>query len=68
MWIAGFKNINFLDEIPNVWLNDLLETIVYKTLRSSWYLLLTILQRTNTTSVIYKQITFLQFLSLFTSL
>ena len=31
-----FKYINFLDEIPNNWPNDLLGTNVQKTLESCW--------------------------------
>ena len=59
-----FKNINFFDEIPSNWPNDLLGTNVYKTLESCWQLLLTVLQCTNTTSVISKWGTFSPFSSL----
>ena len=31
-----FKNIKFLGEISNNWLNDLLRTNVYKTSESCW--------------------------------
>ena len=31
-----FKNITFLDEISDNWLNDFLGTNVYKTLESCW--------------------------------
>ena len=37
-----FRNIRFLDEISNNWPNDLLETILCKTLESCWYSFLTI--------------------------
>ena len=49
-----FKNIKFLGETSNNWPNDLLGTNVYKTLESCWWSLLTILQCTNTTSLISK--------------
>ena len=49
-----FKNIKIMGEISNNWTN------VYKTLESCWYLL-TILQCTNTTSVISKWGTFSPF-------
>ena len=49
-----FKNIKFLGEISNNWPKDLLGTNVYKTLDFCWWLLLTILQWTNGTSVISK--------------
>ena len=58
-----FKNIIFFGEISSNWPNDLLELIVYKTLESHWWLLLTILQCTITTSVFSKWGTF----SLFSS-
>ena len=41
-----------MGEISNNWPNDLLGTNVYKTLESCWQSLKTILQCTNTTSVI----------------
>ena len=44
----------FLVETSNNWPNDLLGTNVYKTLEFCWELLLTILQCTNTASVISK--------------
>ena len=47
-----FKNIKFCGEISNNWLNELLGTNVYKTLESYWWLLWTVLQCTNATSVI----------------
>ena len=47
-----FKNIKFLGEISNNWPNSLLGTNAYKTLKSCWQSLLTILQCTNTTSII----------------
>ena len=55
-------------EISNNWPNYLLGTNVYKTLESCWYSFFTILQWTNTTSVISKWGLFSPFLSLFISL
>ena len=43
-----FKNIKFLGEISNNWLNDIFGKNVCKTLDSCWYSLLAILQWTNT--------------------
>ena len=48
-----FKNIKLLCEISNNWPNNLLRTNVYKTFEFCWYLLLTILQWANATSVIF---------------
>ena len=43
-----FKNIKFLGEISNNWLNDIFGKNGCKTLDSCWYSLLAILQWTNT--------------------
>ena len=53
-----------MGEISNKLPNDLFGTNVYKTLESCWSLLLTIIQWTNTTSVISRGGTFSPFLSL----
>ena len=53
-----------MSEISNNWPNDLLGTNVYKTLESCWWSLLTILQCTNTGSVISKWGTLSPFLFL----
>ena len=58
-----FKNKKVSDEISNNWLNDLLGINIYKTLKPCWLSLLTILQWTNTTSVISKWGIFSVFLS-----
>ena len=50
--------------ISNNWPNDLLGKNVYKTLKSCWQLLLTIVQWRNGTSIISKWGTFSPFLSL----
>ena len=60
-----FKNINILGEISNNWPNDLLGINVYNTLELCWWLLLTILQWTNITSLISKWSTFSLFSSYF---
>ena len=59
-----FKNIKVLDEMSNYWSNDLIETNLCKTLESWIYSLLTILQWTNTTSLISKWGIFSPFSSL----
>ena len=59
-----FKGIKFVGEISNKLPNGLFGTNVYKTLESCWQSLLTVIQRTNTTSVISRCGTFSPFLSL----
>ena len=59
-----FVKIWFVGEISSKLSNGLFGTNVYKTLESCWWLLLTILQGTNTTSVISRCGTFSPFLSL----
>ena len=60
-----FKKVWLVGEISNKLPNGLFGTKVYKTLESCWSSLLTILQWTNTTSVISRCGTFSPFLSLF---
>ena len=58
-----FKNrIIFYDFYTN-WPHDLLGANVYKSIESSWWSCLTILQWSNTTSVIFEWSTFVPFLS-----
>ena len=59
-----FKKIKFWGEISKNWLNDSLATNVQKALKSCWKSLFTILQSTNTTSVICKWSKFSPFSSL----
>ena len=49
-----FRNIKIVGKISNNWINDLIETNVYKNLESCWWSLLTMLQWSNITSVISK--------------
>ena len=65
LWINVFRNMKYVGEIYNNWPNDLFAVSAYKTLKSSWEPLLTILQWSNTTSVISKWGTFSPFLFLF---
>ena len=58
-----FQKIKFFYEISSNWPNELLGPNVDKTLQSCWKSLLSILQWTNITSVIYKWDTFSLFLS-----
>ena len=58
------KNVKLLGEIDSNWPNDLLGINVYKTLESCWQSFLTILQWTNTTSVIFNEAYFHYFFSL----
>ena len=60
-----FKNINILGDISNNWPNDLLGINVYNTLKLCWWLLFTILQWTNITSLISKWSRFSLFSSYF---
>ena len=59
-----FESLKFLSEIFNNCPNGLLRINVYKTLESSWESLLTILQCTNSNSVISKWVILALFLSL----
>ena len=59
-----FKNMKLLCGISNNWRNNLLGTNVYYTLESCWLSFFTVLQWTNTNSVIYKWVKFSPFLSL----
>ena len=59
-----FKKIKLFGELSSNCLNNLLRINACKTLGSCWWSLLTILQWTNTTSVISKLDTFSPFLSL----
>ena len=57
----AFKDLKFLTEISNNWANGLLGTNACKTLEFCWWLLLILLQCTNTTAVIPKLKTFSPF-------
>ena len=59
--LNGFKKIWFVGDISNKLPRGLFGTNVYKTLESCWESLLTILQWTNTTSVISRCGTFSPF-------
>ena len=62
--LKDFRKIWFVREIPNKLPKGLFETNVYKTLKSCWWWLLTLLKWTNKTSVILRCSTFAPFLSL----